>query len=120
MLTFRELAMDDAPYGDGFKQIDFPRDQIIETAKNENAICTVSVGLLSRLSSYIRSKVKIVAVNGVRPTETDIASGSYLLSRPLLLVTQGKPRGDAKQLIDFLLSAEGQRIAGINFVRASK
>jgi phosphate transport system substrate-binding protein len=120
MLTFQELAMDNAPYGDGFKQIDFPRDQIIETAKNENAVCTVSMGLLSRLSSYLRGKVKIVAVNGVRPTEADIASESYMLSRPLLLVTRGKPRGDAKRLTDYMLSADGQRVVRINFIRTSK
>lgn len=117
MLAFQEMAMDGAPYGTGFKQIDFPRDQIIETAKNERAICTVSRGLLVRLSSYMRTKVKVVSVNGFSPTETDILSHSYILSRPLLIVTRGKPKGEVKQFTDFLLSPEGQKKVRINFVR---
>jgi len=120
MLAFQEMAMDNAPYGSGFRQIDFPRDQISETAKNENAICTVSMGLRSRLSAHLRDKVKVVTVNGVEPTETDILSGSYVISRPLLLVTKGKPRAEAKRFIEFMLSTEGQKKVGINFVRAKQ
>lgn len=116
MLEFQEMVMDNAPYGEGFKQIDFPRDQIIETAKNEKAICTVSRGLLMRLSAYMRTKVKVVTVNGAAPNEADILSRAYGISRPLLLVTDGKPRGEAKQFIDFMLSPEGQKKVRINFV----
>ena len=118
MVAFQEMAMDSAPYGRGFRQIDFPRDQISETAGNKHAICTVSMGLRSRLSAFLRNKVRVVAVNGVEPTEAAILSGAYALSRPLLLVTRGKPRGEAKKFIAFMLSAEGQKKVGINFVRA--
>jgi phosphate transport system substrate-binding protein len=120
MLAFQEMVMDDAPYGDGFKQIDFPRDQIIETAKNELAICTVSRGLLSRLSPYMRSKVKLVTVNGIGPWESDILSGRYIIARPLLLVTRGKPKGEAKRFIDFMLSPDGQKVVGFNFVQVKQ
>lgn len=108
--------MDKAPYGDGFKQIDFPKDQIIETAKNKNAICTVSRGLLMKLSAYMRTKVKIVTVNGAGPTEADILSRAYIISRSLLLVTKGNPAGESKQFIEFMLSQEGQKKVRINFV----
>lgn len=117
MLEFQDMAMDKEPYGEGFKQIDLPRDQIIETAKNERAICSVSRGLLSRLTPYMRSKISVVSVNGVAPTETDILSGAYIISRPLLLVTKGKPKGEARLFIDFILSPEGQDIVKKNFVR---
>lgn len=117
MLEFQEMVLDKAPYGEGFKQIDFPRDQIIETAKNEKAICTVSRGLLMNLSAYMRTKVKVVTVNGASPSEADILSRAYIISRPLLLVTNGKPAGEAKQFIDFMLSPEGQKKVRINFVR---
>jgi phosphate transport system substrate-binding protein len=120
MLAFQEMVMDDAAYGDGFKQIDFPRDQIIETAKNELAICTVSRGLLSRLSPYLRSKVKLVTVNGIGPWESDILSGRYIIARPLLLVTRGKPKGEAKRFIDFMLSPDGQKVVGFNFVQVKQ
>jgi phosphate transport system substrate-binding protein len=120
MLEFQEMIMDNAPYGEGFKQIDFPRDQIIETAKNEKAICTVSRGLIVKLSEYMRTKVKTVTVNGSWPTEADILSRAYIISRPLLLVTKGNPTGEAKQFIDFMLSSEGQKKVMINFVRVKQ
>jgi phosphate transport system substrate-binding protein len=120
MLEFQDMVMDGAPYGAGFKQIDFPKDQIIETAKNKNAICTVSRGLLMKLSAYMRTKVKVVNVNGAAPTEADILSHAYIISRPLLLVTVGKPKGEAKRFIDFMLSPEGQTKVRINFVRVKQ
>jgi len=120
MLEFQEMVMDKAPYGEGFKQIDFPRDQIIETAKNKNAICTVSRGLLMKLSAYMRTKVKVVTVNGAGPTEADILSRAYIISRPLLLVTRGNPTGEAKRFIEFMLSPEGQKKVRINFVQVKQ
>lgn len=120
MLEFQEMVMDGAPYGEGFKQIDFPKDQIIETAKNKNAICTVSRGLLMKLSEYMRTKVKVVTVNRAGPTEADILSHTYIISRPLLLVTLGKPKREAKGFINFMLSPEGQKKVRINFVRVKQ
>jgi len=120
MLEFQEMIMDNAPYGEGFRQIDFPRDQIIETAKNKNSICTVSRGLLMKLSAYMRTKVKVVTVNNSGPTEADILSRAYIISRPLLIVTKGNPNGEAKHFIDFMLSPEGQRKVRINFVQVKQ
>ncbi len=120
MLEFQELVMDNAPYGQGFKEIDFPKDQIIETAKNKNTICTVSRGLLMKLSPYMKTKVKVVTVNGAMPTEPDILSGAYIISRPLLLVTKGAPSGEAKEFINYMLSQDGQKKVRINFVRVKQ
>ncbi|MBI5641605.1 MAG: phosphate ABC transporter substrate-binding protein [Nitrospirae bacterium] len=116
MLAFQEMAMDKASYGQGFKEIDFPRDQIVDVAKNENAICTVSYGLLAAVSPDLREKVKAVTVNNIEPTDKNIQSGAYLISRPLLLVTTGLPKGNVKKFIDFMLSKEGQEIVNKNFV----
>lgn len=54
----------------------------------------------------------LLAVDGavVRPTLEAIASGRYPLVRPLLLVTAGAPSGEARLLLDFLLSPRGQAI----------
>ena len=116
MLAFQEMAMDKAPYGKGFKEIDFPRDQISDVAKNENSICSVSYGLLAAVSSDLRGKVKAVTVNNIGPSDKNIQSGAYLISRPLLLVTVGLPKGNVKKFIDFMLTKEGQDIVNINFV----
>ncbi|MFZ5798056.1 MAG: phosphate ABC transporter substrate-binding protein [Thermodesulfobacteriota bacterium] len=120
MLAFQEMAMDNAPYGTGFKEIDFPRDQIVDVAKNENAICSVSYGLLAAVSSDLRDNVKAVTVNGTEPTTPNIQSGAYLISRPLLLVTLGLPKDDAKAFINFMLSPQGQKIVAVNFVPVRK
>ncbi|MEK6745081.1 MAG: phosphate ABC transporter substrate-binding protein [Nitrospirota bacterium] len=120
MMAFQEMAMDNASYGSGFKEIDFPRDQIVDVAKNENSICSVSFGLLAAVSGDLRGNVKTVTVNGIAPSAANIQSGAYLISRPLLLVTLGLPKGDVKSFIDFMLSPEGQKIVGINFVPVKK
>lgn len=120
MLAFQEMAMDNAAYGSGFKEIDFPRDQIVDVAKNENAVCSVSYGLLAAVSSDLRGNVKATTVNGVEPSDKNIQSGAYLISRPLLLVTNGLPKGNVKKFIDFMLSADGQKIVNKNFVPVKK
>jgi len=120
MLAFQEMAMDNAAYGAGFKEIDFPRDQIVDVAKNENSICGVSFGLLAAVSGDLRGNVKAVTVNGIAPSDANIQSGAYLISRPLLLVTLGLPKGDVKKFIDFMLSPDGQKIVGQNFVPVKK
>jgi phosphate transport system substrate-binding protein len=114
--VFRELALDDAAYGKGFKEFDQPQEQIVEVAYDARAICTVSLGLLSAISPELRKKVKPVLIDGVPPTESNIRSRMYLLSRPLVLGTMGPPKGDVKKFIDFMLSREGQQIVARNFV----
>ena len=59
---------------------------------------------------YVSSKVKALTVDGVKPTKKAVASGEYKLSRPLYFYTDGKPKGLAKEFIDFVLSPEGQKI----------
>ena len=116
MLVFQKLAMDNAAYGKGFKEIDYPRDQIIGLAKDKTGICTVSLGLLAAVTPEVRKNVKAIDVNGVKPDDKNIRSGAYLISRPLILATKGLPKGKAKKFIKFILSPEGQTIVAINFV----
>jgi phosphate transport system substrate-binding protein len=120
MEFFEEVVMDKAPYGAGFKQIDLPRDQIVEVAKNLNAIGAPSLGLLAAVTPDVRAKVKAIAVDGVEATPENIQSGAYLISRPLNLATIGPPAGTAKAFIDFILSAEGQAIVAKDFVPVRK
>lgn len=46
--------------------------------------------------------------NVVEPTLANIASSKYPLSRPLLLVTSGKPTGAIKAMLGFMLGEKGQ------------
>lgn len=117
---FQEMVLDGAAYGSGFKEIDLPRDQIVDLANNPNGICTVSYGLLSSVSAEVKGKVKTISLNGIDPEDKNIQSGAYLISRPLLLVSKGLPKDEAKVFISFMLSAEGQAIVGKNFVPVRK
>ena len=114
--VFQKIAMDGAPYGNGFKEIDLPRDQIVHLAGDPTGICSVSFGLLAATPKHLRDKVKGIGVNGMKPEPENIKYGKYLISRPLLLVTKGMPKGDVKEFINFMLTNEGQKIVGINFV----
>jgi len=120
MEMFNEMVMDKAPYGAGFKQIDLPRDQIVDVAGNPTAIGTPSLGLLSAVSPDIRAKVKAISVDGIAPTDANIHSGAYLISRPLVLATIGAPTGDTKKFIEYMLSPEGQSAVEKSFVPVRK
>lgn len=116
---FQEKVMSGAQYGK-FKEIDLPRDQIVELAKQENGICSVSLGLLASLSKTEKDKVKAISVAGSDPSDKNVQSGAYIISRPLLLVTKGLPKGEVKEFISFILSPEGQAIVEKNFVPVRK
>jgi phosphate transport system substrate-binding protein len=51
---------------------------------------------------------KILAIDGVYPSNETIADGSYPFADNFYAVTNGKPEGNAKLLIDWILSDEGQ------------
>lgn len=120
MEIFNELVMDKAAYGSGFKQIDLPRDQIVDVARNPNAIGTPSFGLLAAVPADVRASVRALSVDGVDPTAQNIQSGAYLISRPLNLATLGAPAGTVKAFVDFMLSTDGQAIVAKDFVPVRK
>ncbi len=60
---------------------------------------------------YLSADVKPIAIEGVVPSVETAKSGTYLLSRPLYMYTNGEPRGLAKEFIDFVLGPKGQKIA---------
>lgn len=49
--------------------------------------------------------------DAVLPTEEDVVSGRYPISRPLFMYTVGQPTGDVKVFIDYALSPVGQQVA---------
>ena len=116
MEMFQKMVLDGSAYGSGFKEIDMPRDQILEVAREPWGIGTPSVGLISAVSRDVASKVKFIAVDSFAPDAENIEMGAYLISRPLVLGTMGIPKGNVKKFITFILSPEGQTIVDKNFV----
>ena len=72
-------------------------------ASTNGAIGYVGLGYLSK-------EVKPIAIEGVMPSVATAKSGAYLLARSLYMYTDGKPKGLAKEFIDFVLGPKGQRI----------
>ena len=65
---------------------------------------------LSSAFAADQPRLGLLAVEGVLPTPQTIADKSYALSRPLFLVTDGKPEGAAKTFVDHVLSRDGQQL----------
>ncbi len=91
-----------------------------EVAQNSSAIGYYGMG-------YITAKQKVLAVARtatapyIQPTQENVVNNSYPISRPLLMVSKGKPQGLTAQFIDFVLSAEGQQIVSkLDFVPIKK
>jgi len=79
----------------------------------EKGIQTNMLGLgTTGISSAKRRKVKILKLNGKEPSYENIKSGSYVLYRPLYLVTKGRASADkkVKEFITFALSREGRSV----------
>ena len=95
-----------------------PSSQAIadEVGQNPGAIGYYGMG-------YISAKEKALAIAKdadspyVQPTIENVVSNAYPISRPLLMVTRGEPKGLVARFLDFVLSAEGQKIVvKIDFV----
>lgn len=80
-------------------------------SQDEGAIGYIGIAYAKRFGN----KVKILPVSRgkeapVEPTEENVRSGKYPLSRFLFFYTRGKPRGAVKDFIDWVLSPDGQEI----------
>jgi phosphate transport system substrate-binding protein len=109
-------VLDKYLYGKGGKAPPPPRsDNYAIVGGNEEARAKLlstpgSVGPLSSAFVADRPELVAVAIEGVTPTSEHIRDGSYPMSRPLFLVTDGKPAGPAKRFVDFVVSAPGQQL----------
>lgn len=78
--------------------------QAVQTvAQNKYAIGYIGIG-------YIDKSIKVLTVKGIKPTPDTVRNGSWPISRPLYMYTNGNPKGTIAKFIDFLLSKEGQKI----------
>ena len=59
---------------------------------------------------YVDKTVKAVSVEGIEASLATAKNNTYPMSRKLYMYTNGEPTGDAKAFIDYVLSADGQKI----------
>lgn len=76
-------------------------------AGNEYAIGYISLGSLN-------STVKAVKIDGAEATVDNIKSGAYKIARPFNIAYQDGLSAVAQDFIDFILSADGQKVVEAN------
>ena len=73
------------------------------------AIGYVSLGSLN-------DNVKALKIDGAAPSADTVKDGSYKIARPFNIATKGEATGLAKDFINFILSADGQKIVAGDYI----
>ena len=76
-------------------------------ARAAGAIGYISIGFVK--PRFTDVAVKALSVDGVAPTEANIASGKYPVGRRLHFFTKGEPTGLTKKYVDYMLSDAVQK-----------
>jgi phosphate transport system substrate-binding protein len=105
---FKSMALDGAAFGT-VKELEDPADCLKLVASDPGAVTPATV-------AYAIPGVRAVTLDGINPLPEDVRSGTYLLSRPMLLVTRSMPVGASKAFFDFMLSPDGQGVIAKRFV----
>ena len=74
-------------------------------AGDENGIGYISLGSLN-------DTVKALKIDGTEATTANVKSGTYKISRPFNIVTKDGLSDVAQDFIDFIMSADGQKVVG--------
>ncbi len=93
----------DKNYATSAKLLPSTQAIVDEVKSDKNAIGYIGLG-------YESASVKVVAIDGVKASVATVTDGSYLLSRPLNMISNGAPKAIAKAYVDWILSAAGQKI----------
>ncbi len=84
----------------------------VAIANDPGGIGYISLGL-------VNDSIKAIRINGAAATREAVISRSYVLVRPFLFVVKGKPKGAAREFIEYVLGPDGQRLLEKNgLVRA--
>ena len=111
---FQKFALASRDYGNSTQKMAGNEQIATEVDNNVNGIGYIGL-------AYVGAKgIKVVAVEGVLPSSATANDGSYKLARGLNCFTNGKPSGNAKKFLDFVLTPDGQKIvASTGFVPAN-
>lgn len=114
--AFIELFGIEEKDADGNK-IDHTTEEAIITNSTDVMLTTVSgdkyaIGYVSLGS--LNDSVKAVSIDGTEAAVDNIKNGSYTIARPFQIATNGKTSDAAQDFIQFILSAEGQKVISDN------
>ena len=97
-------------------------DPRLKTKHHKASLMTVSKAITSIAYTSAgaltgEEAVKVVTINGVTPEAATLRDGTYPISRTPHFGTKGKPTGELKAFLDFVLSDEGQKVVkSVGFV----
>jgi phosphate transport system substrate-binding protein len=75
-------------------------------AETPHAIGMTSMTVVEQSGGQVRA----LSLSGTVPTEENVKSGRYILTRDFLFVIRGEPTPPVKKFVDFVLSPEGDRV----------
>jgi phosphate transport system substrate-binding protein len=113
----QEFVLGNKNYSTDMKEMN-GNAQIIEgILQDEGGVGYVGVGYLYDENHQIRKGIKVLKISkepngtGFLPTDkAAVDSGSYPISRPLFMATNGKPKSDIAQFLTWIVGPEGQSI----------
>ena len=110
--AFIELFGVEQKDADGNKT-DLTTEEAIITNSTEVMLTTVAgddyaIGYASLGS--LNDTVKTLKIDGAEATVENIKSGAYKISRPFNIATKGETSGVAKDFINYIMSADGQKV----------
>lgn len=82
---------------------------------SDSALAFISAGSISK-----DAQVKTYSVDGVQPTQENIVSGKYSLSRPLLIISKQNPSRQTKLFMDYVLDDCQSTVGEMGFVPVKK
>ncbi len=108
-LCFRVKGSAEAPRG-GAVAVDGNGPALAAVMTKPYAVSYASLGTVLRVLSRGQVPIKMLALDGVEPTEANLRNGRYPVQRPLLVITRGQPSGVVARFVAYLAGPEGQTI----------
>lgn len=103
--VFEEKVLGHGVQLDPSLQVKHDKVGIDTVTKAVTAIAFTSYGEVTA-----NNDVKIVSVNGVKPSPASLRDKSYPICRTLHFATKGEPKDEIKPFLNFVVSDEGQKV----------
>jgi phosphate transport system substrate-binding protein len=100
----QKMVLKDKTFSTAAIQVPSQGANMRKVEENDSAITYIS-----SVIALQNPKLKVFSFEGVAPSNENVLSGSYPITRPLLLVIKGAPSPAEQKFVDFLLN-EGQSI----------
>ncbi|MBT9176830.1 MAG: Phosphate-binding protein PstS [Firmicutes bacterium] len=108
-MFFKDFVLDKAEFAPATMMMPSTAAIVQELAQNPNAIGYIGLG-------YVRPTVAVLGIKADEAAPAVVASveavldRTYSLARPLFFFVIGETKGDLKKFLDFVVSADGQKI----------